>query len=82
MTAARYDVIGIGNAIVDIIGRCDEAYLATIGASKGSMRLVGADDVKNIYATMGSAVEVSGGGHHAASSWSICSITQASILVE
>ena len=61
MTAARFDVIGIGNAIVDIIGRCDEAYLATIGASKGSMRLVGADDVKNIYATMGSAVEISGG---------------------
>ncbi|AGK59628.1 PfkB domain-containing protein [Hyphomicrobium denitrificans 1NES1] len=61
MTAARFDVIGIGNAIVDIIGRCDEAYLATIGATKGSMRLVGADEVKKIYATMGPAVEISGG---------------------
>lgn len=61
MTAARFDVIGIGNAIVDIIGRCDEAYLATIGATKGSMRLVGADEVKKIYETMGSAVEISGG---------------------
>jgi sugar/nucleoside kinase (ribokinase family) len=61
MTAARFDVIGIGNAIVDIIGRCDEAYLATIGATKGGMRLVGADEVKKIYATMGPAVEISGG---------------------
>lgn len=61
MPAARFDVIGIGNAIVDIIGRCDEAYLATIGAAKGSMRLVGADDVKKIYTTMGPATEISGG---------------------
>jgi sugar/nucleoside kinase (ribokinase family) len=61
MTAARFDVIGIGNAIVDIIGRCDEAFLATVGATKGSMRLVGADEVKKIYTTMGPAVEISGG---------------------
>jgi sugar/nucleoside kinase (ribokinase family) len=61
MAAARFDVIGIGNAIVDIIGRCDEAYLATIGATKGSMRLVGADEVQKIYKTMGPAVEISGG---------------------
>ncbi|HVZ04937.1 adenosine kinase [Hyphomicrobium sp.] len=61
MSAARFDVIGIGNAIVDIIGRCDESYLATIGTAKGSMRLVGADDIKKIYATMGPATEISGG---------------------
>jgi sugar/nucleoside kinase (ribokinase family) len=61
MAAAHFDVIGIGNAIVDIIGRCDEAYLATIGATKGSMRLVGAEDVKKIYTTMGPAIEISGG---------------------
>jgi sugar/nucleoside kinase (ribokinase family) len=61
MTAARFDVIGIGNAIVDIIVRCDEDYLAKIDAAKGSMRLVGADDVKKIYTTMGPAMEISGG---------------------
>jgi sugar/nucleoside kinase (ribokinase family) len=61
MTGARYDVIGIGNAIVDIIGRCDEAFLAKIGAAKGSMRLVDAAEIKKIYATMGPAVEISGG---------------------
>ena len=61
MTDARYDVTGIGNAIVDIIGRCDDAYLASIGATKGAMMLVGPDDVQRIYATMGPAVEISGG---------------------
>ncbi|HMN38256.1 MAG TPA: adenosine kinase [Hyphomicrobium sp.] len=61
MARARFDVTGIGNAIVDIIGRCDEAYLAKIGADKGSMRLVDADAVANIYAGMGPATEMSGG---------------------
>jgi len=61
MAAARFDVIGIGNAIVDIIGRCDEAFLTDVGAAKGSMRLVGADDIKQIYKKMGPAVEISGG---------------------
>lgn len=58
---ARYDVTGIGNAIVDIIGRCPDAYLAQIGATKGSMRLVEADEISRIYTGMGPAVEISGG---------------------
>jgi sugar/nucleoside kinase (ribokinase family) len=61
MTATRYDVTGIGNAIVDIIGRCDDAYLQTIGAGKGSMRLVDADEISKIYSGMGPAIETSGG---------------------
>jgi sugar/nucleoside kinase (ribokinase family) len=61
MAATRFDVTGIGNAIVDIIGRCDEAYLNEIGASKGSMRLVDAETIRKIYAGMGPAVEISGG---------------------
>ena len=61
MTRARYDVTGIGNAIVDIIGRCDESFLATIGADKGAMRLVESDTVDSIYKQMGPAVEISGG---------------------
>jgi sugar/nucleoside kinase (ribokinase family) len=61
MTDARYDVVGIGNAIVDIIGRCDEAFLAEVGVAKGSMRLVDADEIKKIYSAMGPAVEISGG---------------------
>ncbi len=58
---ATFDVTGIGNAIVDIIARCDDSYLADIGAAKGSMRLVDADEVAAIYAGMGPAVEISGG---------------------
>lgn len=61
MTDIRYDVTGIGNAIVDIIGRCDEAFLAKVGATKGSMRLVDAFEISDIYAVMGPAVEISGG---------------------
>jgi sugar/nucleoside kinase (ribokinase family) len=61
MSATRTDVVGIGNAIVDIIGRCDDSYLTKIGAAKGSMRLVEAGDIAAIYSTMGPAVEISGG---------------------
>ncbi|MGE0054625.1 MAG: adenosine kinase [Hyphomicrobium sp.] len=61
MAKARFDVTGIGNAIVDIIGRCDDDYLAKIGADKGSMRLVDADAIAQIYSGMGPATEMSGG---------------------
>ena len=61
MDEALNDVIGIGNAIVDIIGRCDDNFLARHDAPKGHMRLVDADTISAIYDSMGPAVEVSGG---------------------
>jgi sugar/nucleoside kinase (ribokinase family) len=61
MTNKRYDVVAIGNAIVDIIGRCDEAFLVAHGAAKGAMTLVDADRVTTLYASMGPGVEASGG---------------------
>jgi sugar/nucleoside kinase (ribokinase family) len=61
MTAARYSVAAIGNAIVDIIGRCDDAFLAKHGAPKGSMRLVDAQTVQTLYSEMGPGTEISGG---------------------
>jgi sugar/nucleoside kinase (ribokinase family) len=61
MDDIRFDVVGIGNAIVDIIGRCDDAFLARHGATKGSMQLVDADRVSKLYGDMGPAVETSGG---------------------
>ena len=61
MTAQRYDVVGIGNAIVDIIGRCDDAFLTRHGAPKGAMRLVEASTIAALYAAMGPATEISGG---------------------
>ena len=61
MTDAKYDVVGIGNAIVDVICRCDDAFLAEHGAPKGHMRLIEADELDRIYGAMGPAVEISGG---------------------
>ena len=56
-----HDVVGIGNAIVDIIGRCDDAFLARHGCTKGSMQLVDAATVLKLYDAMGPAIEISGG---------------------
>lgn len=61
MAATRFDVCGIGNAIVDIIGRCDDAFLETHGAAKGHMILVDAETVTKLYDAMGPGVEISGG---------------------
>ena len=57
----EHDVVGIGNAIVDIIGRCDDAFLARFGCTKGSMQLVDAATVLKLYDAMGPAIEISGG---------------------
>jgi sugar/nucleoside kinase (ribokinase family) len=61
MTTPRHDVVGIGNAIVDVIGRCDDAFLAKHGAPKGHMRLVDTDTLMALYSSMGPGVEISGG---------------------
>jgi sugar/nucleoside kinase (ribokinase family) len=61
MNDIRFDVVGIGNAIVDIIGRCDDAFLAKHGAPKGRMRLVDETTVGRLYEAMGPGVEMSGG---------------------
>jgi sugar/nucleoside kinase (ribokinase family) len=56
-----FDVLAIGNAIVDILGRTDEAFLVEIGVSKGMMRLIDAAEAERLYDRMGPAVEASGG---------------------
>jgi sugar/nucleoside kinase (ribokinase family) len=61
MVDTTYDVVGIGNAIVDIIGRCNDAFLTEHGATKGHMRLVDAETVQALYKAMGPAIEISGG---------------------
>ena len=61
MADITHDVVGIGNAIVDIIGRCNDAFLARHGATKGHMRLVDADTVTRLYTDMGPGTEISGG---------------------
>jgi sugar/nucleoside kinase (ribokinase family) len=57
----EHDVVGIGNAIVDILGRCDDAFLARFGRVKGSMQLVDAAAVQQLYDAMGPGIEISGG---------------------
>ncbi len=61
MTEARYDVLGIGSAIVDIIARTDDDFIRTHGMIKGTMALTDAAQAKRIYDAMGQAVEISGG---------------------
>jgi sugar/nucleoside kinase (ribokinase family) len=61
MTAPRYDVLGIGNAIVDVIARAEDDFLVAQGMHKGAMALIDEARAQAIYAAMGPAVESSGG---------------------
>jgi sugar/nucleoside kinase (ribokinase family) len=61
MPNATYDVIGVGNAIVDVLSPADEAFLANHGLAKGMMTLIDADRARALYDAMGPGVEVSGG---------------------
>ena len=51
--ARSYDVVGIGNAIVDIIARCDDAFLSKHDLAKGFMRLIPAGEAGRLYEVMG-----------------------------
>src|SRR5258705_9543806 len=61
MPDLRYDVLGIGNAIVDVIARADDDFLARQNMQKGGMALIDEGRADAIYDAMGPAVEVSGG---------------------
>jgi len=61
MTASRYDVLGIGNAIVDVIARAEDDFLVAQGMHKGGMALIDEARAKAIYDAMGPATESSGG---------------------
>jgi sugar/nucleoside kinase (ribokinase family) len=61
MAEARFDVVGIGNAIVDVLAHADEKFLAQLGLTKGAMTLIDADRAATLYDNMSPAVECSGG---------------------
>jgi sugar/nucleoside kinase (ribokinase family) len=61
MTVAPIDVLGIGNAIVDVIARVEDSFVLQHGLVKGSMNLIDEARAEAFYADMGPAVEVSGG---------------------
>ena len=54
-------LVGIGNAIVDVLARTDDAFLDRHGLNKGAMTLIDADQADRLYDAMGPAIEMSGG---------------------
>jgi sugar/nucleoside kinase (ribokinase family) len=61
MAEAKYDVLGIGNAIFDVLVKTDEKFLAEHGMTKGGMALIDEARAASIYRDMGPATEMSGG---------------------
>lgn len=59
--AARFDVVGIGNALVDVIAHASDQFLHDHDLIKGRMDLVDTDRAVGLYRALGSAVEMSGG---------------------
>ena len=55
------DIVGIGNAIVDVLSRTDDSFLNVNKISKGTMTLIEADQAETIYAKMGPGMAMSGG---------------------
>jgi sugar/nucleoside kinase (ribokinase family) len=61
LPAPQYEVLGIGNAIVDVIARTEDDFLVKHGMHKGAMALIDEPRAEAIYAAMGPAIEISGG---------------------
>jgi sugar/nucleoside kinase (ribokinase family) len=61
MQNADFDVLTIGNAIVDVIARVDDQFVIRNGLVKGSMNLIDERRAEDLYASMGPATEMSGG---------------------
>ena len=57
----RYQVVGIGNAMVDILSHIEDDFLSTNGVEKGIMQLIDANRAIELYGKMGPAKEISGG---------------------
>ena len=60
-TTKPFDVVGIGNAIVDVLVQADEAFLEDHGLTKGTMALVDQNQADRLYASLGPGLETSGG---------------------
>lgn len=63
MTDQKLHVIGFGNAIVDVLAKCDDAFLEKFAIPKGGMILIDGDRAGAIYSEMAPGVEVSGGSN-------------------
>ena len=58
---AQYDVLAMGNAIVDVIAECDDSFIAEQGFSKGSMQLIDQGQAETLYNSMHQSKETGGG---------------------
>lgn len=61
MAASDFDVVGIGNAIVDVLSKSDDAFLQQHQLAKGAMTLIDAPTAGRLYTAMAPAIECSGG---------------------
>ena len=61
MSAKTLDVVGIGNAIVDVLVQTDDDQLDSFGLTKGTMALVDEQQAERLYAGVGPGLETSGG---------------------
>ncbi len=61
MTEARYDVVAIGNAVVDVIASCEEELIEELQLNRGGMTLIDEARADELYEAMPPAREVSGG---------------------
>ena len=61
MSTPQFDVIAIGNAIVDVMAPCDDALIERLGMTRGGMTLVDTARAHELYEAMGPAREISGG---------------------
>ena len=60
-TTSSLDVVGIGNAIVDVLVQAEDQFLSDHNLSKGSMALVDEDQAKSLYEASGAGLETSRG---------------------
>ena len=61
MVSSKFDVLTVGNAIVDIIARAEDDFLVRENIIKAAMNLIDADRAEHLYSVMGPAIEASGG---------------------
>ena len=75
--AADFDILGIGNAIVDVLAPVEESFLSKHDMRKGSMALIDAESAERLYRAMPAGQESSGGS--AANTCAVASLLGAKV---
>ena len=61
MVVTKFDVVGVGNAIVDVLSHSDDSFLDQHDLIKGSMTIIDSKTAEKLYGFMKSSIEISGG---------------------